>query len=76
MAQIIKILSKDHWFIKIFYKFSTLNISKCNFELVICIAKNFIWTTLRRFSQYLGYILHPMMPDIQIVISRANIVLS
>ncbi len=30
----------------IFCKFSTINISKLNFCLVICIAKNLIWTTL------------------------------
>ncbi len=28
-------------------KFPTINISKLNFSLVICIAKNFIWTTLK-----------------------------
>ncbi len=27
--------------------FSTVNISKLNFWLLICIAKNFIWTTLK-----------------------------
>ncbi len=32
---------------KIFCKFPTVNISKLNFWLVICIAKNFIWTTLK-----------------------------
>ncbi len=32
---------------KIFYKFPTVNILKLNFLLVICIAKNFIWTTLK-----------------------------
>ncbi len=32
---------------KIFSKFPTVNISKLNFWLVICIAKNFIWTTLK-----------------------------
>ncbi len=32
---------------KIFCKFPTINISKHNFWLVICIAKNFIWTTLK-----------------------------
>ncbi len=31
----------------IFYKFPTVNTSKLNFWLVICIAKNFIWTTLK-----------------------------
>ncbi len=32
---------------KIFCKFPTVNISKLNFWLVICIAKDFIWTTLK-----------------------------
>ncbi len=32
---------------KIFCKFPTVNISKLNFWLLICIAKNFIWTTLK-----------------------------
>ncbi len=32
---------------KIFSKFLTVNISKLNFWLLICIAKNFIWTTLK-----------------------------
>ncbi len=30
--------------------FPTVNISKLNFWLLICIAKNFIWTTLKIFS--------------------------
>ncbi len=38
---------------KIFSTFLTINISKLNFWLVICIAKNFIWTTLKMiFSIY------------------------
>ncbi len=32
---------------KIFCKFPTVNISKLNFWLVICIAKSFIWTNLK-----------------------------
>jgi len=32
---------------KIFSKFPTVHISKLNFLLVICIAKNLIWTTLK-----------------------------
>ncbi len=32
---------------KIFCKSPTVNISKLNFWLVICIAKDFIWTTLK-----------------------------
>ncbi len=38
---------------KIFCKFPTVKILKLNFWFVICIANNFIWTTLRQFSQYL-----------------------
>ncbi len=43
--KIIRILKSCS--MKIFSKFSTVNISKLNFWLVICIAKNFIWTTLK-----------------------------
>jgi len=32
---------------KIFCKLPTVNISKLNFWLAICIAKNFIWTNLK-----------------------------
>ncbi len=32
---------------KIFSKFTSVNISKLHFWLVICIAKNFIWTSLK-----------------------------
>ncbi len=42
MPKIIRILRSCS--MKIFY---TVNISKLNFWLVICIAKNFIWTTLK-----------------------------
>ncbi len=45
MPKIIRILRSCS--MKIFCKFPTLNISKLNFWLVICIAKNFIWTTLK-----------------------------
>ncbi len=45
MPKIIRILRSCS--MKIFYKFPTVNISKLNFWLVICIAKNFIWTTLK-----------------------------
>ncbi len=41
---------------KIFCKFPTILISKLNFWLVICIAKNFIWTTLKLiFSIYIFF---------------------
>ncbi len=46
--------------------FPTVNISKHNFWLVICIAKNLIWTTLKMISQYLDF-LHPQIPDFQIL---------
>ncbi len=45
MPKIIRILRSCS--MKIFSKFPTINISKLNFWLVICIAKNFIWTTLK-----------------------------
>ncbi len=45
MPKIIRILRSCS--MKIFSKFLTVNISKLNFWLVICIAKNFIWTTLK-----------------------------
>ncbi len=44
MPKIIRISSKDH---VPFCKFPTVNISKLNFLLVICIAKNCIWTNLK-----------------------------
>ncbi len=44
-AKIIRILRSCS--MKIFSKFPTVNISELNFWLVICIAKNFIWTTLK-----------------------------
>ncbi len=45
MPKIIRILRSCS--MKIFCEFPTVNISKLNFWLVICIAKNFIWTTLK-----------------------------
>ncbi len=45
MPKIIRILRSCS--MKIFCTFLTVNISKRNFWLVICIAKNFIWTTLK-----------------------------
>ncbi len=45
MPKIIRILRSCS--MKIFSKFPTVNISKLNFWLLICIAKNFIWTTLK-----------------------------
>ncbi len=34
---------------------STINISKLNFWLLICIAKNFIWTTLKMIFSIFRY---------------------
>ncbi len=45
MPKIIRILRSCS--MKIFSTFPTVNISKHNFWLLICIAKNFIWTTLK-----------------------------
>ncbi len=41
----------------------------------MCIAKNFIWITLKEIFQYLDF-LHPQIPDFQIVVSQPNIVQS
>ncbi len=46
---------------KLFCKFPTVNISKLKFCLIICIAKNLIWTTLKAIS------------DVQTVVSQPNI---
>ncbi len=45
MPKLIRILRSCS--MKIFCKFPTVNISKLNYWLLICIAKNFIWTTLK-----------------------------
>ncbi len=45
LSKIIRILRSCS--MKIFCKCPTVNISKLNFGLVICIAKNLIWTTLK-----------------------------
>ncbi len=45
---------------KIFYKFPTVNTSKLNFWLVICIAKNFIWTALKAIFSIFRFCLHPV----------------
>ncbi len=42
---------------KIFCKFPTVNILKLNFWLVICIAKNFIWTILKVIFSIFWYFL-------------------
>ncbi len=62
--------SQQNVFMKIFSKFPTINISELKFWLVICIAKDFIWTTLKAPF----FFLHPQIPDFQIVVSRPNII--
>ncbi len=52
---------------KIFSTFLTINISKRNFWLVICIAKNFIWTSLKMIFSIFRFFLHPQIPDLQIL---------
>ncbi len=75
MPKIIRILRSCS--MKIFWKCPTVNISKLHFWLVICIAKNFIWTTLKVFfSIFRFFFLHPQIPDFQIVVYQPNIVLS
>ncbi len=49
---------------------------KTYFLLLLCIAKNFIWTTLKMIFSIYWYFLHPQIPDFQIVVSQPNIVLS
>ncbi len=58
-----------------FCKFPTVNISERHFWLVICIAKNFIWTTLKVIFSIFIFFLHPQIPDFQIVVSQTNMVL-
>ncbi len=61
---------------KILCTFPTVNISKLNFWIVICIAKDFIWTTLKAIFSILRFFLHPQILDFQIVVYLPNIVLS
>ncbi len=51
---------------KIFSKCPTVNISNVHFLLVICIAKNFIWTDLKAIFTIFRFSLHPKIPDFQI----------
>ncbi len=44
-----------------------VNISKLNYWLVICIAKNLIWTTLKMIFSIFRFFLHPQIPDFQIL---------
>ncbi len=41
--------------------FSTFPNVKLNFWLVICIAKNFIWTTFKAISLNISIFLHPLV---------------
>ncbi len=78
MPKIIRTLNKDHvpW-LRYFVNFQNfVNISKLNFLLVICIAKNFIWTTLKAIFSIFRFFLHTQIPDFQIVVSWPNIVLN
>ncbi len=52
---------------KIFCKFPTVNISKHNFWLVICIAKDFVWANLKAIFSIFRFFLHPQIPDFQIL---------
>ncbi len=36
--------------------------------LVICIAKNLIWTTLKMIFSIFRFVMHPQIPDLQIVV--------
>ncbi len=45
--------------------FPYINISKCNYWLVICVAKNLIWTTLKKIFSIFRFFLKP--PDFQIL---------
>ncbi len=69
--KIISILSKNQCSMKIFCKLHTVNISNRNFWLVICIAKDFKGDFIN-----ILILLHPQIPDFQIVVSRPNIVRS
>ncbi len=41
---------------------------KTKFVLVICIAKDFIWTTLKVIFSIFKICMHPQIPDFQIVV--------
>ncbi len=72
MPKIIRILRSCS--MKIFSTFPIINISKLNFWLVICIAKNFIWTTLKMIFSIFRFFLLPQIPDLQIFASQPNVV--
>ncbi len=70
MPKIIRILRSCS--MKIFSTFSTMNKSKLNFWLVICIAKNYIWTTLKVIFSIFRFFWHPQIPDLQILSDHKN----
>ncbi len=53
--------------IKIFCTFPTVNISKIDVWLVICIAKNLIWTTLKMIFSIFRFFCTLQIPDFQIL---------
>ncbi len=53
------------WLAKLIIKL--ISYRKRNFVLVICIAKNFIWTTLKMIFSIFRFFLHPQIPDLQIL---------
>ncbi len=53
---------------KIFCKFPIVNISKLNFLLLICFAKELIWTIKGDFLNIKFFFLHPQIADFQIVV--------
>ncbi len=55
MPKIIRTLSKDQ------VSFPTVNISKLNFWLVICSAKDFVWTTVKAIFSIFRFFLHPQI---------------
>ncbi len=59
---------------KIFCKFPTVNISKLNCWLVICIAKDFILSASKAIFSVFRFFWAPSVPDFQIVVSQTNIV--
>ncbi len=58
MPKIIRILRSCS--MKIFCTFLNLNVYKYNFWLVICLAKNFLWTTLKMIFSIFRFILHSL----------------
>ncbi len=56
MPKIIRTLSRRPCSMKIFSKCPTVNVYKHIFLLVICIAKNFIWTTLKAIFSIFRFI--------------------